>query len=80
MASNVAELGGYDYEFIESPPDELICLICTFVARDPQQRVCCGRVFCRDCLTNQKRYSNNCPQCRQPSDGFNDTRSKSCCF
>ncbi len=29
--------GGYDYQFVEEPSDDLKCLICLCVARDPQQ-------------------------------------------
>ena len=37
------EIGGYSFNFIESPPDEFVCLICHLVARDPQQLLCCGK-------------------------------------
>ena len=34
------EIGGYSFNFTESPPDEYVCLICHLVARDPQQLHC----------------------------------------
>ncbi len=39
---------GYDYQFIEEPSDDLKCLICLCVARDPQQHGDggCGKIFC----------------------------------
>ena len=53
MASNTANTGGYDYKWIEDPSDELKCLICLSVARDPQQHGNggCGKVFCQSCIS-----------------------------
>ena len=77
MASNTRKLGGYDLNFVEDPPDDLICLICTLMAKDPQQVTCCGKIFCRVCLTEHKKYSDACPQCRKVGGSdFMDQRSK----
>ena len=70
---------GYDHQFVDPPPDDLVCLICLSVARDPQQVNCCGKVLCRICLeTAHKRYFNRskCPQCRVEITSFPDKRSK----
>ena len=67
---------GYDCKFVDPTPDALVCLICTFVARDPQQTVCCGKVYCKDCLVGLSRYSNKCPHCREEFESFPDKRSK----
>ena len=77
MASNIANLGGYDCDFVEAPPDELLCLICTFVAREPMQMDCCGKVYCKACLTELNKRSYKCPQCREEGNGFKDKKSKS---
>ena len=78
MASNTDQtLKGYEHQFVDSPPDDLVCLICLSVARDPQQVNCCGKVLCRTCLEEHKRYSNICPQCRVEITSFADKRSKS---
>ena len=53
----MAELKGYDHLFVDSPPDELLCLICMLTARDPQQSTCCGKVYCKVCL--EDRNFNN---------------------
>ena len=86
MASNtVQNLKRSDHQFVDPPPDDLVCLICLSVARDPQQVNCCGKVLCRTCLQEHKRYSNICPQCRVDITSFSDKRSKSnttaiCCM
>ena len=77
MASNCDQtLKGYEHQFVDPPPDILHCLICFSVARDPQQVNCCGKVLCRTCLEEHKRYSNSCPQCRNDITSFADKISK----
>ncbi len=70
-----SEVGGYDNNFVDTPPDELTCLICHSVARDPQQISCCAKLYCRMCLDEVKRQSNKCPTCRQPINSFSDKLS-----
>ena len=67
MASNIREMGGYDYEFVDTNlPDEFQCPICTLVPRDVHQASCCGKMFCKSCLDELKRtYTRHtCPNCR----------------
>ena len=67
MASNIREMGGYDYEFVDTNlPDEFQCPICTLVPRDVHQASCCGKMFCKSCLDELKRTSirHTCPNCR----------------
>ena len=80
MASNVPDLGGYDCKFVSEPPDFYICLICTFVAKDAQQMDCCGKVYCRLCLTEHMKRSKKCPQCRKEGNSFNDKRGIMACI
>ena len=70
------DLKGYDHQFVEPPPDDLLCLICLCVARDPQQINCCGKVLCKGCLEEHKKNSTVCPQCRKDINNFADKRSK----
>ena len=59
MRSGMIRTEGYSCQFLEPTPDALTCLICTFVARDPQQAICCGKVFCKGCLEAlQERHHN----------------------
>ena len=76
MAASVEDLKGYDHQFVEPPPDDLLCLICLCVARDPQQINCCGKLLCKGCLEKHKECSDDCPQCRKPINTFSDKRSK----
>jgi len=58
--------GGYDYQFVEVPPDDLICKICQCPSRNPYLSVCCGHVFCKSCLDAclAASFSVVCPMCR----------------
>ncbi len=72
------ETGGYDLKFINEVPDSLQCLICTSPAQDPQQVDCCGKVFCKTCLSKLKRSDNRvCPNCRNRTwKSFPDKKSE----
>ncbi|XP_065916965.1 TNF receptor-associated factor 4-like [Dysidea avara] len=58
--------GGYDYKFVNTPPDRLICKICHLPSRQAFLTTCCGHIFCKSCLDNAKRNTavNCCPVCR----------------
>ena len=77
MASNKEE-SGYDCKWVTAPPDELLCLICLCVARDPQQHGNggCGKVFCHGCVTEHLKRYKNCPNCTKKLTTFKDERSK----
>ena len=55
--------GGYEYEFVKTPSDTLICTICFLPSRKPHLSVCCGHTFCTSCLEGSKKFSNICPMC-----------------
>ena len=57
--------GGYDYEFVDCPSDELICSICLSVLRDPNLTSCCGNHFCQSCICRIKSEQNPCPLCQE---------------
>ena len=80
-AHSKPDTGGYDYQFVEEPPDSLKCLICLLVARDPQQHGGCGKLFCKSCIAAHRVQRYDCPHCRQtladPFGGiFNDFKSE----
>jgi len=77
MASNASLTGRYDCEFVETPPDKLMCQICLSVAHTAHQMPCCGRVYCKACLDTHKKLSSTCPNCRSTRQSFPDTRGKS---
>ena len=63
-----ARIGGYEYHFVDTPSDELICKICYCASREPHLSECCGYTFCRSCLDGTKKgeqRANVCPICRK---------------
>ena len=56
--------GGYDFDFIEEPPEELNCSVCLLVLRDPHLTSCCGNHFCESCAEKIKEGTSPCPLCK----------------
>ncbi|XP_065900209.1 TNF receptor-associated factor 4-like [Dysidea avara] len=59
--------GGYDYQFVMTPSDMLVCKICHCPSREACLAICCGHTFCKSCLESAKRVStvsDTCPVCR----------------
>ena len=56
--------GGYDYQFVTTPSDTLICTVCFLPSKQPCLTECCGHTFCKSCLEGSKKSSNICPVCR----------------
>ena len=66
---------GYDYEFVTTPPDRLVCKICLKICHNPCHDAhltgCCGAHFCRSCLQqvrSGRSINRACPICR--AEGF----------
>ncbi|XP_065890742.1 TNF receptor-associated factor 2-like [Dysidea avara] len=62
-----SEAGGYDYQFVETPSDMLVCKICQYPSREPHLSACCGHTFCKSCLEGAKKatiITDACPMCR----------------
>ena len=82
VKNGCSEVGGYDCDFVEPPADDLLCKICHYPARDPQQtNTCCGQTFCAMCLgkyMDSKILDNKqCPYCKTvPFTFVPDARSK----
>ena len=65
-----------DYKFVTELDDELKCLICLGVARDPFQHEACGKLFCKECLEKFDKYKP-CPNCRDTKSSYYvDKKSK----
>ena len=75
-ASNAPNNGRCDCKFVDPPPDKLVCQICLHVSGNPYQVTCCGRVYCKACLDEHKKYSTICPNCRKRGQDFPDTRGE----
>ncbi len=56
--------GGYDYDFLETPPEDLQCSVCLFVLCDPQLTSCCGHHFCKGCISRVIMRGKSCPLCQ----------------
>ena len=59
--------GGYEYQFVDTPSDILVCKICQYPSREPYLSECCGHTFCKSCLAATKRVitvTKACPICR----------------
>ncbi len=73
---------GYDLDlhWLEDPPDDLKCLICLCVARNPRQHPGegdndCGKIFCQGCIAEYQNEHSTCPNCRQSLTVFKDAKS-----
>ena len=68
-ATPTQEYGGYDeYDFVQPPPDRLLCQICKCPSRNPYMSLCCGHAFCKSCLDGQRQARSIdyvCPVCRE---------------
>ena len=60
-------VGGYEYTFVEPPPDFCICKICHFPSKDPYMtgQCCQGQTICKSCLDQWKEINQStiCPAC-----------------
>lgn len=60
---------GYDYKFVQQPPEPLICRLCRLPAREPLLSKCCRYNFCESCLSERSKSSRSssklitCPVC-----------------
>ena len=69
---------GVSYQFVVDVPSTLLCNVCLELCSDPQQAVCCGKLFCLGCIEKAKARNNDksCPCCRQPIKTFPDKRTE----
>ena len=66
--------GGYEYKFVNPPPDRCICNICHLPSRDAYMtgQCCEGQTICKSCLDQWQITAGNmkCPVCREETGGF----------
>ena len=58
------DLSGYDCDFIEDPPDALVCPVCLLPCREPHILSCCGKKACHFCIKKIQQVKQPCPLCR----------------
>lgn len=63
----MAEIGGYDLDFIETPPEDYECPICHLVMKEPQIVDCCGYKYCLTCVDRISFAGRGCPMCQEPN-------------
>ena len=59
-----SKIGGYDYNFVDNLPHELVCKICLCPCCEAWKNACCGHVFCKSCLDQHLSTKSTCPLCR----------------
>ena len=68
------EYGGYEYSFVNDPPDRCICKICQCPSRNAYMtgQCCQGLTICKSCLDHWQITAGNkkCPVCRKEEGGF----------
>ena len=57
------KIGGYQCEFVDQVPEELLCKSCKLVARQPRVVNCCGGHFCQACIDPVLEDKKPCPSC-----------------
>ena len=66
--------GGYEYSFVNPPPDNCLCNICHLPSRDAHMtgQCCEGQTICKSCLDQWQKKTGNikCPVYRKEEGGF----------
>ncbi len=66
------------YQFLGEPSEDLKCVACREVALEPWQHGECGKLICKQCLTQQGNDNQPCLSCNsQQPQYFKDSRSES---
>ena len=52
--------------FVDDPPDDIVCPVCLLPCKDPHLISCCGRKLCLSCITGiqESEVEQTCPCCR----------------
>ena len=66
MSGVLKEMASYKYQFVNPPPDDVICPLCLDIAEEPHQFTCCGHHICKMCgdKIKQQATTPRCPMCR----------------
>ena len=66
LETNEEDLNRYEWDFVDSPPNDYICPVCSEVLRKPMLTECCGSHVCEDCVTDLYQ----CPICNEAEFNF----------
>ena len=59
------QIGGYECDFVEDPPDYLVCSICICPFKESHHVLCCGKTFCGTCIKRVEYAGQPCLMCRK---------------
>lgn len=63
---NAEDIDNYQWDFVDQPPGEYICTLCSEVLYKPILTECCGCHFCEACINPIIAYRNcTCPSCSE---------------
>ena len=70
LLAMMAESQGYQYDFVESVPEDYYCKMCSLVARRLTVTSCCGEHYCHACIIKIQQQNKPCPECGEQTFGF----------
>src|SRR5688572_6473783 len=56
---------GYDYAWVDTPDEDLICCICQLICRDPTETPC-SHLYCHNCIRTWLQTNPTCALDRTP--------------
>ena len=54
-----------EYDFVEEPPNDMVCPVLRSVMLEPHQTDCCGLRLSAEAATKSQKEGQHCPQCRK---------------
>lgn len=51
--------GGYECDFVNEVPEDLICVVCQLPLKDPLQIADCGHRLCKTCFNQLKDHAES---------------------
>ena len=51
--------GGYECDFVNEVPEDLVCVVCQLALKDPLQIADCGHRLCKTCFNQLKDHAES---------------------
>ena len=55
-----------EYDFVEEPPNDMVCPVLRSVMLEPHQTDCCGGLLSKQAATRIQGEGGACPLCKEP--------------